>query len=42
MMKKNDLKHQVIEAILACQDKQAEDVTVLELEKDSERSPTTL
>ncbi len=35
MMKKNDLKHQVIEAILACQDKQAEDVTVLELEKDS-------
>jgi ribosome-associated protein len=35
MMKKNGLKHQVIEAILACQDKQAEDVTVLELEKDS-------
>ena len=35
MKKKNDLKHQVIEAILACQDKQAEDVTVLELEKDS-------
>jgi ribosome-associated protein len=35
MKKKNDLQHQVIEAILACQDKQAEDVTVLELEKDS-------
>jgi ribosome-associated protein len=35
MKKKNDLKHQVLEAILACQDKQAEDVTVLELEKDS-------
>ncbi|HXM08923.1 MAG TPA: ribosome silencing factor [Terriglobales bacterium] len=35
MKKKNDLQQQVIEAILACQDKQAEDVTVLELEKDS-------
>ena len=35
MKKKNDLQHQVAEAILACQDKQAEDVTVLELEKDS-------
>ncbi len=35
MKKKNDLKHQVIEAILACQDKQADDVAVLELEKDS-------
>ena len=35
MKKKDDLKHQVSEAILACQDKQAEDVTVLELEKDS-------
>jgi ribosome-associated protein len=35
MKKKNDLKQQVNEAILACQDKQAEDVTVLELEKDS-------
>jgi ribosome-associated protein len=36
-MKKNnsDLKHQVAEAILACQDKQAEDVAILELEKDS-------
>jgi ribosome-associated protein len=32
---KNDLKHQVAEAILACQDKQAEDVAILELEKDS-------
>lgn len=35
MKKKDDLKQQVNEAILACQDKQAEDVTVLELEKDS-------
>jgi ribosome-associated protein len=35
MKKKNDLKQQVTEAILACQDKQAEDVAVLELEKDS-------
>ena len=35
MKKKNDLKSQVNEAILACQDKQAEDVAILELEKDS-------
>ncbi len=35
MKKKNDLKLQVCEAILACQDKQADNVTVLELEKDS-------
>ena len=35
MNKKNDLKLQVSEAILACQDKQADNVTVLELEKDS-------
>jgi ribosome-associated protein len=35
MKKKDDLKSQVTAAILACQDKQAEDVTVLELEKDS-------
>jgi ribosome-associated protein len=35
MKKKDDLRRQVSEAILACQDKQAEDVTVLELEKDS-------
>jgi ribosome-associated protein len=35
MKKKNDLKQQVSEAILACQDKQANDVAVLELEKDS-------
>ena len=35
MKKKNDLKFHVCEAILACQDKQADDVTVLELEKDS-------
>ena len=35
MKKKDDLKHQVSEAILACQDRQAEDVTTLELEKDS-------
>src|ERR1039458_6997034 len=35
MAKKNDLKQQVNEAILACQDKQAEQVAILELEKDS-------
>jgi ribosome-associated protein len=35
MKKMNGLKHQVNEAILACQDKKAEQVTVLELEKDS-------
>jgi ribosome-associated protein len=35
MKKTNDLKHQVNEAILACQNKKAEQVTVLELEKDS-------
>jgi ribosome-associated protein len=35
MKKKDDLKLQVSEAILACQDKHADDVTVLELEKDS-------
>jgi ribosome-associated protein len=35
MKKMDDLKRQVSEAILACHDKQADDVTVLELEKDS-------
>ena len=35
MKKTNDLKRQVNEAILACQDKKAEQVTILELEKDS-------
>ena len=35
MPKKNDLKKQVNEAILACQHKQAEQVTILELEKGS-------
>src|ERR1700676_1692015 len=35
MKKKDDLKLQVSEPILACQDKQADHVTVLELEKDS-------
>ena len=34
-MKKNDLKNQVFEAIQACQDKKAEEVTVMELEKGS-------
>src|SRR6201993_1345985 len=34
-MKQSSLKHQVSEAILACQDKKAEEVTVLELEKGS-------
>jgi len=35
MKKKDDLKRQVNEAILACQDKQADNVAILELEKDS-------
>jgi ribosome-associated protein len=35
MKKTNELKRQVAEAIAACQDKKAEDVTILELEKDS-------
>jgi ribosome-associated protein len=35
MKKTNTLQHQVLEAILACQDKQAENVAILELEKDS-------
>ncbi|MFZ0796239.1 MAG: ribosome silencing factor [Terriglobales bacterium] len=35
MKKKDDLRRQLSEAILACQDKQAEDVTILALEKDS-------
>jgi ribosome-associated protein len=35
MPKKNDLQHQISEAILACQDKKAEQVTILELEKGS-------
>ena len=34
-MKKNDLKKQVTEAIAACQDKKAEEVTILQLEKGS-------
>ena len=34
-MKKDELKQQVSEAILACQDKQADNVAILELEKDS-------
>jgi ribosome-associated protein len=34
-MKKNDLKRQVSEAISACQEKKAEAITILELEKDS-------
>ena len=35
MKKANALKRQVSEAILACQDKKAEQVTILELEKGS-------
>ncbi len=35
MPKRNDLQRQVSEAILACQDKKAEQVTILELEKGS-------
>jgi ribosome-associated protein len=34
-MKKNDLKKQVSEAIAACHDKKAEELTVLELEQGS-------
>ena len=34
-MKKNDLKRQVAEAIVACRDKKADEITVLEMEKDS-------
>ena len=34
-MKKTDLHRQVSEAISACQDKKAEEIAVLELEKDS-------
>jgi len=34
-MKKNELKHQVSSAIAACQEKKADDITILELEKDS-------
>jgi len=34
-MSKNDVKHQVAEAINACVDKKAEDITILELEKGS-------
>lgn len=34
-MKKNDLKKQVSEAISACQEKKAEELTLLELDKNS-------
>lgn len=34
-MKKNDLKRQISEAITACQEKQAEAITILELEQGS-------
>jgi ribosome-associated protein len=34
-MKKNDLKRQVSEAISACQEKKAEEISILELEKGS-------
>jgi len=34
-MKMNETKRQVIEAIAACQEKKAEDINILELEKDS-------
>jgi ribosome-associated protein len=34
-MRKNDLKRQVAEAINACQEKKAEEITILELEKGS-------
>ncbi len=35
MAAKTDLKHQINEAILACQEKQAEQLTILELEQGS-------
>jgi len=35
MPTQKDLKHQVNEALLACQDKHAEQITILELEKGS-------
>jgi len=35
MAAKNDLKHQISEAILACQEKQAEQLSILELEQGS-------
>lgn len=34
-MKKNDLKRQVAEAITACRNKKADEITVLEMEKNS-------
>ncbi|MGO9125899.1 MAG: ribosome silencing factor [Terriglobales bacterium] len=34
-MKRTDLKRQVAEAITACQDKKADEITILELEKGS-------
>src|SRR5215467_6931374 len=34
-MKKNDLKRQISEACIACQEKKAESITILELEKGS-------
>ena len=34
-MKKSDLKRQVAEAIVACREKKADEITVLEMEKDS-------
>jgi ribosome-associated protein len=34
-MKINETKRQVIEAVTACQDKKAENINILELEKDS-------
>jgi ribosome-associated protein len=35
MAAKNDLKHQIHEAIVACQEKQAEELTILQLEQGS-------
>ena len=34
-MKKNDLKRQIAQAITACQEKKADEITILELEKGS-------
>jgi ribosome-associated protein len=35
MSARNDLKHQIQQAVLACEEKQAEQLTILELEKGS-------
>lgn len=36
-MKKNDVRQQVHQAIAACQDKKAEEISILEMEKGTRR-----